>query len=174
MVKLVQVTSPPDIAHVRELFTEYAASLGFDLGFQDFERELTDLPGAYAPPDGRLLLAVAGAQVAGCVALRKLADAVCEMKRLYVRPAHRGTGIGRALAEAIIDEARKIGYARMRLDTLPSMREAIALYRSLGFRPIAPYRRNPVEGAMFMELALAEHGARQRGDSDPAHLEGGT
>ncbi len=154
MVTCVPADSPERLAHIRVLFAEYAASLGFDLGFQDFERELAGLPGDYAPPDGRLLLAVADGQVAGCVALRRLEDGICEMKRLYVRPTHRGAGIGRALAEAVIAGARMIGYARMRLDTVPSMTEAIGLYRALGFTPIAPYRHNPIEGARFMELAL--------------------
>jgi len=153
-MRIVHAISTEDMSIVRALFAEYAASLGFELGFQDFDRELAGLPGTYAPPDGRLLLAVADGRVAGCVALRRLEDDACEMKRLYVRPGHRGPGIGRALAKAIIAEARKIGYARMRLDTLPSMREAIGLYRALGFTPIAPYRHNPIEEAMFLELEL--------------------
>ncbi len=141
-------------AHVRALFEEYAASLPFDLAFQHFDEELAALPGGYAPPDGALLLAEADGQVAGCVALRRLDPTACEMKRLFVHPAFRGLGIGRALAEAAIAEARRRGYALMRLDTLDGMDRAQALYRALGFRETAPYRFNPLEGAHFMALRL--------------------
>jgi putative acetyltransferase len=142
------------LLEVRTLFKEYAGTVGFDLAFQDFDRELRELPGEYAPPSGSLLLAVGEGGAEGCVALRRLDGQISEMKRLYVRPQARGSGLGRRLALAIIAEARRIGYARMRLDTVPSMPEAIGLYQSLGFRRIAPYRPNPIAGALFMELNL--------------------
>lgn len=151
---LVPARSAGDIETIRALFREYEASIGVDLCFQGFEREVADLPGDYASPTGRLLIARWRGDLAGCVALRPIDDRVCEMKRLYVRAACRGHRVGRRLAEAAIDAAREIGYERMRLDTLPSMREAIALYRELGFAPIAPYRANPVEGVLFFERTL--------------------
>ena len=147
--------SPDEIQNARELFKEYAAWLEIDLCFQNFDKELTALPGAYAPPSGRLLLAIESDQIAGCVALRKIDEGTCEMKRLFLRPAFRGKGLGRKLAEAIIKAAREIGYQRILLDTLPHrMDDAIALYRSLGFKEIDPYYQNPVPGAKFMELDL--------------------
>jgi putative acetyltransferase len=154
VLRVDPATSPEDVSLARGLLLEYAEALGVDLHFQGFDRELASLPGDYAPPEGRLLLARVEDRLAGCVALRALEPGVCEMKRLYIRPEFRGRGVGRALAGAVIDAAREEGYGRMRLDTLPSMIEAIALYRALGFRPIAPYRHNPVPGAMFLELDL--------------------
>jgi putative acetyltransferase len=154
-MNFIQVSSPEDIQNARALFEEYAARLQIDLCFQSFDKELAGLPGQYAPPDGRLLLAIEAEQIAGCVALRKIGEGTCEMKRLFLRSAFRGKGLGRKLAAAIIAEAHQIGYERMRLDTLPGrMDQAIALYRSLGFREIPAYYHNPVEGATFMELSL--------------------
>ena len=145
---------PAEVDGARTLFREYEQGLGVDLCFQGFEQELAALPGDYAPPRGRLLLARDGERLAGCVALRPLDAEACEMKRLFARPEFRGRGVGRALVARVIDEARAIGYHRMRLDTLPRMDTAIALYRATGFRDIAPYRANPIEGALFLELAL--------------------
>jgi len=153
-MKIDQALSDQDMGHIRELFLEYAASLGFDLCFQNFAKELADLPGAYSPPQGRLLLATVAESVAGCVALRPLQSGVGEMKRLYVRPAFRGQALGRKLVEAVIHEARSIGYQRLRLDTVPSMAAAIDLYRAIGFQEIEPYTTNPIRGALFLELDL--------------------
>ena len=156
MIEIVPAHTPDQIEEARQLFKEYVAWLEIDLCFQNFDVELAGLPGDYAPPRGCLLLAVDGDQIAGCIALRKIADGICEMKRLFVRAAFRGKGLGRELADNIIRNATKIGYERMRLDTLPGrMDKAIALYRELGFKEIAPYYNNPVPDAMFMELVLS-------------------
>ena len=154
-MQLIQAQSSEEIKQARQLFKEYAAWLEIDLCFQNFEKELADLPGDYATPNGRLLLAYDDNESAGCVALRKIDDGICEMKRLFVRDKFRGQGLGRSLIDAIISEAKDIGYKRMRLDTLPpKMNDAIALYRSFGFKEIKPYYKNPVPGAIFMELNL--------------------
>ena len=142
------------IETVRALFREYQRSLDADLCFQGFEAELAGLPGSYAPPRGRLLLASKGTNVAGCVALRPLSEHVCEMKRLFVRPVFRGDGLGRQLAERVIAEAQQAGYRTMRLDTLPEMVTAQALYVSLGFRDGPAYYDNPVPGVRYLERAL--------------------
>jgi putative acetyltransferase len=155
-LRIVQASSDEEIQQARQLFEEYAAGLGFSLCFQNFDGELAELPGKYAPPSGRLFLATDDEdRVAGCIALRSIGPGVCEMKRLFVRGAYRGQGLGRVLVDKLIDEARAIGYTHMRLDTLPGvMDNAIALYRSIGFVEIGPYCENPVEGAKFMELDL--------------------
>jgi ribosomal protein S18 acetylase RimI-like enzyme len=154
MLQIVAADTGARLNDARDLFEEYAASLGVDLEFQHFHAELRYLPGDYTPPAGRLLLALWHGEAAGCIAVRPLAEGICEMKRLYVRSRFQGLGIGRALAVAVINEARTIGYARLRLDTLPSMTRARAMYAALGFRDIAPYRYNPIEGTAFMELLL--------------------
>jgi len=154
MLKIFSAETNKDIKTVKQLFVEYADSLGFDLCFQNFDEELANLPGDYAPPSGCLLLARYNGEAAGCIALRKLSDCISEMKRLYVKPQMRGLKIGRKLVEAVIAEARKIGYTHIRADTVPSMKQARALYTSIGFKEIKPYCRNPIEGAIFIELKL--------------------
>jgi len=154
MTEIRPAILPQDLPEVRRLFRDYADGLDIDLSFQDFETELRELPGRYAPPRGRLLLAWRGTQPLGCVALRPLPGKDCEMKRLYVRAQARGERLGRRLAERICREAREAGYARICLDTLPTMQSAQALYRALGFRPIEPYGYNPVPGALFLALDL--------------------
>jgi ribosomal protein S18 acetylase RimI-like enzyme len=152
---LGEARTAEDLAQTRRLFRAYADWLGVDLCFQGFERELAELPGCYAPPAGRLLIARVGGDVVGCVGLRLLEPGVCEMKRLWVEPGFGGHGIGRALAESLVAAAREIGYQRMRLDTLPErMPAAQHLYRSLGFREIPPYYDNPLDGVTMLELAL--------------------
>lgn len=154
-VSLKQAESAIEITQVRELFLEYAQSLGFSLCFQNFDQELAGLPGEYFPPNGRLLLAHVRDELAGCVALHRLQPEICEMKRLFLRPQFRGKGLGRILAQSVISEARTVGYTMMRLDTVePVMKDAVVLYRQLGFYEIAPYRVNPMPGTLYMELKL--------------------
>ncbi len=153
-MQICQATTPAQMVAIRTLFQEYAAWLRIDLCFQGFADELAGLPGLYAPPRGRLLIASVGDKPAGCVALRAAGDAVCEMKRLFVRPAHRDQGLGRRLAEQVITEARSIGYSRMLLDTLPFMQRAIKLYEALGFRRRSAYYETPLHETVFMELRL--------------------
>jgi len=154
-MELTEAQTPAEIELARRLFREYSAWLEIDLCFQNFEKELAELPGDYAAPSGRLLFAHYDDALAGCVALRKIGAGICEMKRLFVRDQFRGKGLGRRLIDAIISEAKLIGYQRMRLDTLPpKMNDAIALYRSYGFKEIPAYYDNPVADAIFMELDL--------------------
>ena len=154
MIEIRPAALPADLSVVRRLFREYAEGLGIDLAFQGFEDELAGLPGKYAPPKGRILLAWRGDESVGCVALRPVSEDTAEMKRLYVRPDVRGEQLGRRLAERICDEARDAGFARICLDTIPSMAAAVALYTSLGFRPTEPYVFNPVPDALFLARAL--------------------
>ena len=155
LLKISPAESAQQIQSARALFEEYAAELNISFCFQGFSEELHGLPGKYAPPTGRLLLAESDGQLAGCVAVRKIEDGICEMKRLFVRPAFRGLKIGRRLAEAIIAEARQIGYPTMRLDTLRKLQAALALYGSLGFKTIPPYYDNPIADVVYLELKLA-------------------
>ena len=153
-VKLYWPANKAGYDMARQLFKEYAASLDFDLDFQDFDEEMKRLPGDYAPPGGRLILSIMDATPVGCVALRKIDDYICEMKRLYTIPPIRGNGVGRFLVTNVIQIARNIGYVKMRLDTVPSMKFARHIYASLGFKEIKPYRYNPIAGAKYMELDL--------------------
>ncbi|GEB32263.1 MULTISPECIES: GNAT family N-acetyltransferase [Brevibacillus] len=143
-----------ELESVKQLFREYTESLGLDLGFQDFEAECESLPGKYAAPDGVLILALVDGEAAGCIALRKSEERICEMKRLYVRDRYRGLKIGRALVQKVIEAAEQLPYDFMRLDTLATMTSAQALYRAFGFSETTPYIYNPLEGAMFMERKL--------------------
>jgi putative acetyltransferase len=154
MLSIRDAHSAADLREARTLFEEYAAVLDHDLYLEGFQKELDTLPGQYARPAGRLLLASWDDALAGCVAMRWLEPGTCEMKRLYVRPAFRSLKVGRRLAERLIQEARDAGYRRIRLDTLPSMAPAISLYRHLGFHPIESYQENPIPGAVFLELQL--------------------
>jgi putative acetyltransferase len=155
-MQIRQASSPSDLATARTLFQEYADDLGVDLCFQGFAEELAQLPGSYAPPHGRLLIAWVDDFAAGCVALRQFSESICEMKRLFVRPAFRGRGIGKKLVDAIIREANEIGYTTMCLDTLPTLTAATQLYESVGFVRRAPYYDTPLIETVFMELALSE------------------
>jgi putative acetyltransferase len=154
-MRIFQANIEKEIEQARELFQEYETGMGTTPCFQNFSQELAQLPGDYGPPAGRLLLVSEDDQLAGCIALRKLGPCACEMKRLFLRPSFRGSGLGRILVDAVIQEARNIGYTRLRLETLPGkMDRAIALYHSLGFTEIPPYNENPVEATTFMELNL--------------------
>jgi GNAT superfamily N-acetyltransferase len=154
MTEIVEAQTAGQITTIRTLFREYADSLGVDLCFQDFERELETLPGDYAPPAGRLFLALENGKAAGCAGLRKISGEAGELKRVYVRPIFRGQGIGRRLVLAVVEAARRNGHSRLCLDTLPSMKRALELYRAMGFKPVEAYRENPVAGALFLELTL--------------------
>ncbi|WP_257458901.1 GNAT family N-acetyltransferase [Archangium lipolyticum] len=154
MIHIVHAAMPGQIDQARTLILEYTKALGIDLGFQDFEQEMADFPGAYSPPSGRLLLALDGSDAAGCVGIRGLEQGACEMKRLYIRPAYRSHGLGRRLVEAALEQARAIGYSAMYLDTLPEMESAIRLYQALGFERTAPYYDNPIPGALFFRLQM--------------------
>ena len=155
MLHIVQTHNDEMIGEARALFREYETWLGMDLCFQNFEQEVAELPGKYAPPAGRLYLAYVDDRLAGCVAMRPLGDGICEMKRLFVRDGFRGARIGVSLIERLIEDARAEGYERMRLDTFPpKMGKAVSLYEAHGFRPIPPYYDNPHEGVLFMELEL--------------------
>lgn len=153
-LNIIRVKKASHLENIKELFLEYADSLDFDLDFQNFQQELANLPGEYAPPGGCLFIALDTDEPVGCVGLRKLEKNLCEMKRLYVRPRYRDLGIGRVLADTIVREASQKGYARMRLDTVPAMKAARKLYLSMGFKEIAPYRYNPIKGATFLEKKL--------------------
>ncbi|BBO70882.1 N-acetyltransferase [Desulfosarcina alkanivorans] len=154
MNEIFPAATPSHIRIIGDLFREYEQVLQVDLCFQGFEEELAGLPGKYAPPQGALLLAFAAGRPAGCVAMRPLSPGVCEMKRLYVRPAHAGRGLGRQLALAVIERAVAAGYTRMRLDTLERLRPALGLYAGLGFRRCAPYYQNPLPGVVYLERDL--------------------
>jgi ribosomal protein S18 acetylase RimI-like enzyme len=168
-LQIFQATKADELEQARILFREYEISLDFELDFQDFETELASLPGKYGPPSGRLLLARIHGQSTGCVGLRKLFHKTCEMKRLYVKDTFKGMGIGRVLAETVIEEACAIGYTHIRLDTVPSMNRARSLYESLGFMQIEPYCNNPIPGAIFLELDLLTWSSRVESDSRVKH-----
>lgn len=170
MAEIRRAVIPGDLMAIKNLFQEYADSLDFELDFQDFREELESLPGKYALPLGTILVAKENGETVGCVAVRPLGEEICEMKRLYVKDAHRGRKLGRELAVVVIEEAKRLGYKAMRLDTVEAMKEASALYRSLGFQPIDAYCYNPLPGAMYFELKLAESEERRL---PPRHKNGG-
>jgi ribosomal protein S18 acetylase RimI-like enzyme len=154
MAHIIHSHMPEQVGKARSLFEQYAIGMGLGLGFQNFDDDLNNLPGEYVPPYGALLMAIERSVPVGCVGMRPMERSACEMKRLFVKPAHRGKGVGRQLVESIVAEAKLAGYQCMRLDTLPSMREAVALYQSVGFREIEPYCWNPIRGALYYELEL--------------------
>jgi putative acetyltransferase len=169
VVQIKEARTPGLVSSARELIKEYSASLGIDLSFQNFEQEMAEFPAHYSRPDGRVLVAVEGGEAIGVVGLRRFSDKICELKRMYVRPEFRGKGIGRLLAARAIQEARGIGYTRIRLDTLARLKEAVSLYKSLGFEEIGPYRANPNQGVVYMELVLgrARPGSRRGAEPRP-------
>jgi putative acetyltransferase len=158
-MNIIHVQTPQHVEEIRSLFREYEQFLNVDLCFQGFEAELAGLPGRYGPPAGALLMALDGEYAAGCVALREIDEGVCEMKRLYIRPGYRGDGLGRQLAQTIIDQAISLGYTLMRLDTLDTLKQAMGLYSSFGFTKTAPYYDNPLEGVVYWELPLNGSGS---------------
>lgn len=162
MITIAEAVFPENTVAVRALFREYAATLDFSLEFQGFYDELAGLPGEYAAPRGCVLLAQSGPELAGCVALRPFGPEACEMKRLYVRPVFRGRGVGKLLAEQVVERARVLNYPRMLLDTAPDMADAIRLYRHLGFHETEAYRPNPIEGALYFALDLGRQPAPAR------------
>ena len=189
-LRVLNATHTAELEHVRQFFRNYAAWLGVDLCYQNFDAEMASLPGAYSAPDGRLLFAEVAGKPAGCVGIRKFSDGVCEMKRLYVEPSMRGQGVGRDLALAAIRTAQELGYKRIMLDTLPAMRIAVKLYRELGFTEAPAYYPTPIEGTIFLSLDLEDWSeetvsnenlfhlfdynrawARQMGEVDPGFFE---
>ncbi len=162
-MRIKQAQTKIEIEEVRKLFREYEVFLDVDLCFQSFEEELANLPGKYSHPSGDLIIGIDNERIVGCVAVRKLDDGVCEMKRLFVRPAARGTGLGKRLAQAIIEVAQELDYSIMRLDTLDRLKGAMILYEKLGFRKTEPYYENPLPGVVYWELDLKNKGIGQSG-----------
>lgn len=175
LVRIEPARSPQDLGSIVQLFSAYAESLGLDLSFQDFDTELTSLPGKYAPPTGEILLARdSSGDAMGCVAVRPLSPPdCCEMKRLYIIPAGRGLGIGKRLVQKILDTALSLGYNKMKLDTLPSMRQAVSLYESAGFVPITPYYKTPLPGTVFLGRQLEPSSAISDSIDHPGMLMSG-